>query len=272
MKWKSLFSVIALLIMAFAVSAQDAAGADIPTVTITATDDAIDMPAELPAGFVNLSFENHRAEATFSPEVARLNDGVTMEDLAAAMGGEDPMAALPLLTLYGGSSIAPGDSLSYTTELTAGSYLLLEFDESGTSPSEPKMFTVTENGAGAMTAPEADVTLALIDFGFGVPAFISAGSHTWHLENVGDQWHEIGLMPLPEGISSVADVRAAMESDNQPDIQPILFWAPMSPGTEAWINLDLDPGNYVLLCFLPDINGDFSPHLAHGMIQVFTVE
>ena len=63
-----------------------------------------------------------------------------------------------------------------------------------------------------------------------------------------------------------------MASDNQPDIQPFMNWIPMSPGTEAWTTLDLQPGTYVLLCFLPDINGDFSPHMNHGMMQVFHVQ
>lgn len=272
MKWKMLFIVVALLIITVAVSAQDTAGAEIPTVTITATDDAIDAPSEVSAGFVNFTFENNRAEAAYSPVLARLNDGVTMEDLGAAMSGDNPMAALSLLTLYGGGNVASGGSLSYTVDLTAGNYLLLEFDESGASPSEPKMFTVAEGDMESMAAPESDVTLALVDFAFGVPAFISSGSHTWHLENVGSQPHEIIMIPLPEGIASVADVRAAMASENQPNIQPVFYWAAMSPGTNAWTTLDLDPGNYVLLCFFPDVNGDMAPHINHGMMQVFTVE
>ena len=32
------------------------------------------------------------------------------------------------------------------------------------------------------------------------------------------------------------------------------------------------PGEYTVLCFLPDLAGDMSPHLAHGMVRTLTVE
>ena len=35
--------------------------------------------------------------------------------------------------------------------------------------------------------------------------------------------------------------------------------------------MDLAPGEYTVLCFLPDLNGDFSPHLTHGMVASLTV-
>ena len=60
------------------------------------------------------------------------------------MGDENPLAPLSLLTLYGGSSIASGESFSFTTNLKAGDYLLIEFDESGASTSDLTTFTVSE--------------------------------------------------------------------------------------------------------------------------------
>ena len=268
MKWKYVVSIVALLILATVVGAQDTA--EIPTVTGVATDGAIEFPEEIAAGLVNLVFENNRSEGEFTAGVARINDDVTLEQFMEAASAENPMGAVAMVSLYGGTGAAPGESVSYTVNLDAGDYLLLEFGEAG--PSDFTTFTVTEGDMMDVAAPAADVNLAMVDFGFGVPGFISAGEQVWHLENVADQWHEIAMFPLPEGISSVADARAAMASPDQPDIQPVLFWAPMSPGAEAWITLDLEPGNYLLLCFLPDLNGDFMPHMDHGMIQVFTVE
>ena len=37
----------------------------------------------------------------------------------------------------------------------------------------------------------------------------------------------------------------------------------------AYADLDLRPGNYVALCFLPGPGG--APHMAMGMLQQFTV-
>ena len=269
MKWKYLFSIVTLLIISLIVGAQeDTAGAEIPTVTGTASDEGIDFPSEVSAGLVSFTFENNRTEAPYSPIIARLNDGVTMDDIVAAMGGEDAMVAIPrLVTLYGGSTIASGESLSYTTELTAGEYILSESEGEDFTA-----FTVTEGDILDMAEPEADVHLAMVDFGFGLPAFLPAGPQVWHLENVSDQWHETIIIPLPEDISSIADVRAAMAAGDERDIAPAFFWGAMSSGKEVWVTIDLEPGNYIVLCFLPDVNGDFSPHVAHGMMQIFTVE
>ena len=268
MKWKYLFSIVALLIIASVAGAQgDGAGAEIPTVTGIASDDGIELPSEVPAGLVTFTFENNRSDAPFSPIIARLNDGVTMDDLMAAMGGEDQMAAVTLLTLYGGSAIASGESLNFTTELTAGEYVLVEMEGEGFLA-----FTVSEGDALEMTEPEADVHLAMVDFGFGLPAFVPAGPQVWHLENIGDQWHEVRIYPAPEGISSVADVRAAIAAGEEEEPEQAFFWTPMGAGTQVWVTIDLEPGTYVLVCLLPDLAGDFSPHMEHGMIQVFTVE
>lgn len=267
MKLRFLVSIALLFIIAITVGAQDA---DYPTITGVATDEAIEFPEEVPAGFVKLVFENNRSEAGFTAVVARINDGISVEDFMAAASAENPMEALSMVSLYGGMNTAPGESTGYTVNLSAGNYLLLEFGEAG--PSDFKTFTVTEGDMMDMAAPQADVHLAMVDFAFGVPGFMPAGEQLWHLENVGDQWHETVIIPLPEGIESVSDVLEAMASDDQPDIQPVLFWAPMSPGTEAWVTVDLAPGNYVILCFLPDLNGDFSPHMNHGMVQVFIVQ
>jgi D-lyxose ketol-isomerase len=45
----------------------------------------------------------------------------------------------------------------------------------------------------------------------------------------------------------------------------------------AWMNVELEPGNYVAVCVIPDTEGsDFAAgeiitHLEHGMIALFTV-
>jgi hypothetical protein len=40
--------------------------------------------------------------------------------------------------------------------------------------------------------------------------------------------------------------------------------------TENIVELDLTPGDYALLCFVPDAK-DKKPHLEHGMIQQITI-
>lgn len=47
----------------------------------------------------------------------------------------------------------------------------------------------------------------------------------------------------------------------------------MSPGQSNYVTLDLTPGEYVAICFMPDHRGDATdqPHFMLGMMQNFTV-
>jgi hypothetical protein len=41
-------------------------------------------------------------------------------------------------------------------------------------------------------------------------------------------------------------------------------------GARAYFTADFTPGNYVMLCFIPDAK-DGKSHMEHGMVQPFTV-
>jgi hypothetical protein len=44
----------------------------------------------------------------------------------------------------------------------------------------------------------------------------------------------------------------------------------LASGLAGWLVLDLEPGEYVAVCFVPTAEG--VPHLMLGMIQGFTVQ
>lgn len=46
--------------------------------------------------------------------------------------------------------------------------------------------------------------------------------------------------------------------------------SPLSSGMTNWLQLDLEPGHYVALCFFPD-RATGMPHALLGAIKVFTV-
>src|SRR5690606_35381837 len=101
---------------------------------------------------------------------------------------------------------------------------------------------------------------------------IPAGEQVWSLENNGAQWHEMGIMKVdPE--TSLADFQASLMTEEGPSSEPpAFFWAPMSEGEQAWVTLDLEPGTYAVICFLPDIAGDTGhAHFQEGMVQIITV-
>lgn len=54
------------------------------------------------------------------------------------------------------------------------------------------------------------------------------------------------------------------------DLEDVLTTGTQSLGTEIWVSVDLEPGQYVLLCHFPDID-DGLGHDAHGMVSVIDI-
>jgi uncharacterized cupredoxin-like copper-binding protein len=46
--------------------------------------------------------------------------------------------------------------------------------------------------------------------------------------------------------------------------------APLARGEVAWFEVDLQPGKYALICFLPDAKNG-KAHYEHGMVQEIDV-
>jgi hypothetical protein len=61
---------------------------------------------------------------------------------------------------------------------------------------------------------------------------------------------------------------ATLDPESIPEIGGSLE---LSSGVAIWLELDLEPGNYIVMCFLPS-PGDPIPHAAKGMFKIFTVE
>ena len=251
-----------------AAPAAEAAAVEIPVVTLSVTEAGLEAPAEMPSGVVAVKVEGGDPENM--PQLARLNEGVTMEQLTDALSQPDPMAALPLVSLLGSAASVDGQVIY---DLTPGDYVAVLFMPDG----PPQVVPVTTGAPSGAEAPAADVSVQLVDFSFAMPDKIAAGPQVWQIENVGEQWHEMGVVQLNEG-ATVDDVLAWVESmgpegpSGPPPFEEGAFWAPMGAGETAWVAWDLAPGEYTVICFLPDLAGDMSAHAAHGMVRTLVVE
>jgi hypothetical protein len=88
--------------------------------------------------------------------------------------------------------------------------------------------------------------------------------------NGATQSHEIALFRLLPG-KTMQDVMAwGATYAGDPPMTAAGGVPAIQPGQEAVIHVELTPGNYVALCFLPDAN-DGVPHLVHGMAYPFTI-
>ncbi len=248
---------------------------EIPHVTIEVTADGFAAPAEIPEGVVTISAANE-TEAPITPVPARLNEGVTMDDFAEAMSqGEE--AVLPLISLMGGQTVTPGASVDVTYLFTPGNYVFVGIGESG-GPPTVHPFTVADAEGDGAAMPEADLEVSLVDFAFGVPLEIAAGTHTVHLENKGEQWHEMIIGRVDDNLTVrefqqlLSQALANPAAEGPPEgIEDVAFWFPMNAGEQAWLTLDLEPGTYIFVCGLPDLSGSGHAHAQLGMRQIITV-
>lgn len=239
------------------------AGSEIPEIVIEATDSGLTVPAEVPSGVVAFTIPS---EGDAIP--ARLNEGVTADQVSEALTQPDPLAALSLVSLLGsGSNTVDGKLIA---SLKPGQHVVVSFPENGPPAAYP--FNAGED-SGAV-APVPDITVDLVDFNFAIPSEIESGPKVWQINNKGTQWHEMGIMKLAEG-TTIDDIMAMFDSEEPtegpPPFEEVVFWAPNSPGETGYVTWDLPPGEYTVICFLPDLAGDMSPHATHGMVAELTV-
>jgi len=263
--------MLLLLLTACNTAAEQPAAASNSEFVIELSEAGLTAPEQLPAGLVSIIFKN-TGQAPHLPEIARLNEGVALDDVVAAAGGEDPMAALALVQLLGGTQLMPGASQKMVYDLQAGTHLVLDFATEG--PPATAAFEATGD-SGLTAAPQADVNVELDDFAFIMPDQIEAGPQTWQIVNKGNQWHELAVVKLDEGMT-MDDLMAKMHQEAQSDGPPALdfaaFLAPLNQGEQTWITFDLQPGQYAVFCSLPDLLGGMEKtHADHGMIRQLVV-
>ncbi|HJU57677.1 MAG TPA: plastocyanin/azurin family copper-binding protein [Actinomycetota bacterium] len=113
---------------------------------------------------------------------------------------------------------------------------------------------------------EADVTVTLQDDGIDLTSdTLSAGDLTFEGVNEGTMTHEFEVFAVPEGVDAN---NLPVEGETAPAdemLEVIDEIEDIAPGTSATLNLNLDAGNYAVICNLPG-------HYANGMHTTFVVE
>ena len=147
---------------------------------------------------------------------------------------------------------------------------LLAMTVAACNPAPRDAKAATSDESVAVVEPQ-QVTILAKNYLFIAPDTIEAGMTTIRLRNQGSEHHHVQLVRLQDG-KTVDNLMAAIQQN--PNAIPsfiTLVGGPNSPqpGAEALGTLDLQPGNYVLLCLIPTAEG--VPHLAKGMSRPITV-
>ena len=244
-------------------------------ITVTANDFSFDAPGKVPAGAVTMRLVNNGKELHHA-QLIRVEDGKTMADVAKVLKDPGPPPAW-IKWVGGPNAVLPGKETYATSVLTPGLYAYLCFIPSPdrvihASKGMVRPFEVTPAATGAVAElPAPDATIKLVDYDFQLSAPLTAGKRTILVENAGPQPHEVALLKLAPG-KTVADFAAwdAGGMKGPPPAEPIGGVVALDKGASSTFTVDLTPGDYGLLCFVPDAK-DGKPHLAHGMIKTIKV-
>ncbi|MFI5236265.1 MAG: hypothetical protein ACHQXA_11185, partial [Gemmatimonadales bacterium] len=125
--------------------------------------------------------------------------------------------------------------------------------------------TVTPSTATA-AAPASDISIGLNDYAFTLSAPLTAGTHTFSVTNSANQPHEVEFIHLAPG-KTAQDFLNWMQAPNGPPPGNAIggYTAVARPATGSF-TLELTPGDYLIVCFLPDAK-DGKPHVMHGMMR-----
>lgn len=134
----------------------------------------------------------------------------------------------------------------------------------------------SSSGASPSGGSGTPVTVQLTEFKIIMPAELTAGVQTLHIENIGGMPHFIDFMSVT-GDKTDDDITAVLNDPQSANGPPPSWLTPSSipsislysPGTSSDITMNLAPGRYAAFCFMPDAQG--KPHAVDGMHTVFEV-
>ena len=242
-------------------------------VTVHARDFAYDAPDQIEAGMTTFHLVND-GPGLHHLVLIRLDSAKTAADLQAATKKPGPLPGWAVLSGGPNAAEAKGESTA-TVDLVPGNYVMLCFvDVPNGVPHFAKgmvrPLTVTPVTTASAPPPASDVVVSLSDYSFGLSQPLTAGQHTIKVETAPGQPHELVLIRLEAG-KTAKDVFGWMEKMQGPPPGHVVGGAsPSVAGTPVYVSINLVPGKYLMVCFLPD-GKDGKPHFTHGMMKTVDI-
>jgi hypothetical protein len=270
---------LAVLICAFGCARGEKPAADTATapaepavVTITARDFAFTMPDTIQSGLTKLVLVNE-GPTIHHAQLIRLEEGKTVADLETALKVAGPPPAWAV-DVGGPNAPIVGASSSTVQQLEPGNYAVICFvDLPDKVPhfakGMVKGFVVTPGTSNA-AAPTPTVTMTIADYSFATDTALTAGRQMVKVVNNGPQSHEVTVIKLDSAKTLDDFMKFAQTYKGELPAHPVGGITSVKAGTTNYFEVNLSPGNYVLICFVPDTK-DGKPHFAHGMVQQFTI-
>ncbi len=253
-------------------------------VLLSAHDYRFDAPDTIVVGYTSFRFVNE-SDQLHMAHLLMLDSGRTVHELLDAYGAGDPSARtvrptftdfvkrVPWARRFGGPAAdAHATSAEVIQHLPAGRYawICLRSTIDGVSHfsrgmTHPFVVRPTEDTAQPAMGHEAEVVIRLTDYAFAVSSPLTVGRTTIRVENIGPEPHELALLKLEPG-KTMADFLSYLDDPQGPaPASRVAGVTALDPTLEAYLDVDLTRGDYVLACFISAPDG--RSHIAHGMIR-----
>jgi len=138
----------------------------------------------------------------------------------------------------------------------------------------PKPDSTAAASTDATTSPAANVVnISASEYKFDAPDQIPAGLTTFKLTDNGKELHHATLIKLDSG-KTYNDLMTGLKN-MKPGTPPPGWVIPSggpnaaAPGNSSSLTVVLQPGNYAMMCWIPDAKG--VPHVMSGMSKALTV-
>ena len=272
-----------------AVAAPTPTAFDITATAEGKTKKALEFPATVKAGLVQMSLANED-EVPRSAQIFRVVGDHTVDDVLKIVNAED--AKIPDWMQDGGgvAAVDPGDLGRAMHLLAPGKYVIWD-DEGGMGEDAPGHDELGAKGEFTVTGPAVDAqlprmpyTVTATDLGegddkkydFEFEGGLRAGRNSVRFENTGEELHHALFFPIAKG-KTIEDVEEFVKSGEEAQGPPPLDFengvgTVVIDGDIAQnITLELEAGKYAVLCFTSDRKGGKS-HAEKGMIEELTIE
>ena len=191
--------------------------------------------------------------------------------------------------VYGGGTFALENETAWVVvDLAPGDWrIAISYQAGGDGEEVMRLLPLTVAAGGTPAAPPpaaeipAAVTLELRDVAFGgLERPVPAGPQVWEISNVGEQprqvvyWRTQGPVTTERFQRMMAGLMTGTPVPGAPTLDRFTgvgYAAILSPGRTAWLELDLTPGDYLVVSYVFD-PATGQPAFALGMAQPFTVE
>lgn len=111
----------------------------------------------------------------------------------------------------------------------------------------------------------------------GIPDSVPSGTVGITFANEGEELHEIGLARINDGVTQSLEELLALPEEQLLTMVTPLGAAFANPGESDTVFMNLEPGRYAAVCFVPqgtthDTEGSGPPHAMLGMVAEFAAE